>query len=336
MTDTKAEPRPDRKPIVNIVTVVRQQSDYVTALMNQLDSLSERHCAIGRICIVHDLIPEGVTPAIAEWSRRSGKVTLVPEAQSDARIEDRDAKARQWASIGNQGIEAALQHESEFVLWVESDLCFPSDLLDQLVPRDVDVIAPLVFLGGVFYDSWGFRDLAGNKLFSFPVGAFPPLPVELSSVGSCVLFRTAIFREGIRFRGTHADGLLVGVCSDARQRGFRVWADPAVSIVHPTSHWLQQVWQVLQAIVIDEAGGTRTYDLSHAHVPGFYGEFVMDFLKQDRRVVDVLPEGVFDLTVVRDPRLRALKLVFESVSAPPGTPAGSKLIRKLSQFVDAF
>jgi len=63
----------------------------------------------------------------------------------------------------------------------------------------------------------GFRDKNGSRITSiepyFPDA--PHEPIELSSVGSYVLFDTAIFRSNIRFRADYDHGLLIGICQEA-------------------------------------------------------------------------------------------------------------------------
>ena len=227
------------------------------------------------------------------------RVKLVQEISSDSEITALSAKSRQWAQIGNQAIDSALETECSHILYIESDLCFPLDLLEQLISRDVDIIAPVVMLGSSFYDSWGFRDLNGKKIsdmqfFPFYTGEL----VELSSVGSCVLFRSDIFRAGIRFAGNHHNGLFVGVCNEARSNGFRVYADPTVSIIHPTSLWRSQIWRVVN-ITVTRINGTSYPIETDLNVAGFYA---------------------FILTINRNVSSRTLSLILDETGEYPPVP----------------
>lgn len=38
----------------------------------------------------------------------------------------------------------------------------------------------------------------------------------------------------------------MGVCNDARNIGYRIWAVPDVSIIHPTTLWHQQIWTITE------------------------------------------------------------------------------------------
>lgn len=108
--------------------------------------------------------------------------------------------------------------------WVEADLSYPDDTMEALLAHDKPIIAPWIYLNSVFYDSWGFRDKNGSRITSiepyFPNA--PHEPIELSSVGSYVLFDTAIFRSNIRFRADYDHGLLIGICQEAAKIGFNL------------------------------------------------------------------------------------------------------------------
>ena len=106
--------------------------------------------------------------------------------------------------------------------------------MEMLLKRDKPIIAPLVYLNNTFYDSWGFRDKNGEKIYSFQ--PFFPLndaePMEVRSVGSYVVFDIAVFRSNIRFRGEYERGLLVGICEDAAKIGLKTFVDSMVTICH--------------------------------------------------------------------------------------------------------
>jgi hypothetical protein len=175
------------------------------------------------------------------WAAADSRVTLSKvDVEPVTDFADRVSK---WAMLGNVAVEQALATDCTHVLWCESDLVLPFDLLDQLLAEPADIVAPAIFLGTLFYDTWGFRGLDGTRF-----GNEAPYHrefrhharVPLSSVGSCVLFRRALFDQGVRFRGSYDDGLLVGVCRDAAALGFPTYMDSRIAIVHPTSLWKRQ------------------------------------------------------------------------------------------------
>jgi glycosyltransferase involved in cell wall biosynthesis len=185
------------------------------------------------------------------WASEDARVTLT---KCDVEpVLDHDDRVRKWAALGNVAVEAALTTDCTHVLWCESDLTIPFDLIEQLVSSDRDIVAPAIFLGGMFYDTWGFRGLDSSRFTNaapyhaeFKAHAL----VELMSVGSCVLFRREIFDAGVRFRGVYETGLLVGVCRDAAEHGFRTWMDSRIAIVHPTTLWRRQQYGLASVRVV--------------------------------------------------------------------------------------
>ncbi|HJV35057.1 hypothetical protein, partial [Geomonas sp.] len=153
------------------------------------------------------------------------------------------------------------------LLWIESDLCFPPELLRRLLAHDVDVVAPMIWLGGLFYDTWGYRDIDGNPWTNhapYHPDYVPMSLMEMGSVGSCVLFRRAILDAGVRYQGTYQNGLLVGMCHDARALGYRVFVDTSTAILHPVDNWEAQMWRPSQLVIIDSSGNAADMPLAEA------------------------------------------------------------------------
>ena len=121
------------------------------------------------------------------------------------------------------------------VWYVESDLIWSADVVPRLYRslRDgfADVVAPMPFAAGAFYDIWGFRK--DGERFS----PFHPYHrkldhhglTEVDSVGSALLISGAVARD------TRAkdDRALVGFCDALRARGGRILVDARELIRHP-------------------------------------------------------------------------------------------------------
>lgn len=245
--------------------------------------------------------------ALSDWAEADRRVIL---AKMDVEpLATWDDRIRAWAALGNATIEQLRGHAWDYLLWCESDLVLPPDLVALLLRCGEDIVAPAVFLGGLFYDTWGFRSLDGSHFRNEPPyhPDFHPMgKTELASVGSCVLFKRAVFDSGIRFRGAYPDGLLAGVCADARARQFRVFVDSRAAILHPTLRWERQQYRLADVAV--ECRALRPEDPRHAAVvrrvragaaPLIGGaELPSDhpvLADVRRRIEEVLPGGSFEL-----------------------------------------
>lgn len=154
----------------------------------------------------------------------------------------RPERMQALSETGNVGW-AAIAEEAwgNFALMLESDLLYKPDLLRRLIerrPDEADIFAPMIWVQVgreiQFYDIWAFRIY--DKMFQ-PCGpAYYEVrysePFELDSVGSVVLIRMPLIASaGLRLG--EAD-CIVGLCNDAREKGYRVFCDPKTDVLHPT------------------------------------------------------------------------------------------------------
>lgn len=296
----------DRKRIVNIISIIRCNSIYAQSYINQISSLAEKNCEIGKIILICDDL---ISPSpILSWAALDERVVLVHESTNDLVCDSLEDKILQWADLANQGVEASLLFESEFTLFIEADLCFPFDLVDELISANLDIAAPIVFLGAGFYDAWGFRGLDEVKIQRVENLSVISPPIELSSVGSCVLFRAEIFSRGVRFRGPYQTGLLVGVCNDARALGYQVWALSSLAIIHPTSSWREQMWKI-KKISIDLKGVAYILK-ADCMIAGAYAEFIAEPMVELFKNYPEIPfeEGEYRYIFYKNPKDRTIEV----------------------------
>lgn len=128
---------------------------------------------------------------------------------------------------------------TDTVIWVEGDLYWDACTmiqLDRFLRRpEVDVIAPMVFAGEAFYDTWGFRTVDGRRWGPFfpwgdhdQIAAVHPL-IPMGSVGSCVAMTGAVAQR-VRVQNGNA---LVGWCQCAREHAYQIWCAKDLRVQHP-------------------------------------------------------------------------------------------------------
>ncbi|MDE2148041.1 MAG: hypothetical protein KGJ24_15260, partial [Burkholderiales bacterium] len=132
--------------VVNLCSTLRQGEPYARSFIAQVEALSQRGWRLGTVTLVCDG-DRLVDPHLATYAQRCTSARVIFEAEAEAPSGSMARKAAQWASIGNQALQSALDSPCTHVLYVEADLCFPFDLVDQLLAREADIVAPLVFLG---------------------------------------------------------------------------------------------------------------------------------------------------------------------------------------------
>ena len=106
-----------------------------------------------------------------------------------------------------------------------------------MLRKEADIVAPMIFAGPMFYDTFVFRK--NGQRFKAEAPYHPHLhPYELTtvdSVGSAFIMTPDVARS-VRM----TTGVLVEFCNNARALGHRVAVDPTLRIEHP---WPSAPWR---------------------------------------------------------------------------------------------
>lgn len=167
------------------------------------------------------------------------RVTIV-RRDTDIRGSDPQTRMLRCTATFNACLDQTLP-DDDYVIWHESDLVTPTDLVERLLSSGQEVIAgwPVLRLsdGWVFYDTWGYR-ADGEKFTNHaPYHAVyqPDTVFEVETVGSCWMFPAREVQQPDGIRCT--DMGVVELCQGLRQRGYRVWVDPKLTIIQPSELW---------------------------------------------------------------------------------------------------
>jgi hypothetical protein len=307
------------KTPINLCSALRQGSSYSRSFFHQVKALTELGYELKAITIVVD--GETLTDASLIEAQTDPRVRFVFEGPRPAPTCFMDERSIAWARAGNLALEGSLPTPSEFTLWVESDLTFPCDLIELLMEPNQDIVAPIVMLGQIFYDSWGFRDLSGQristlaKLQALPQGPGPL--TELSSVGSCLLFRSSLLTQGVRLPSGYENGLLAGFCLAARTKGARIFCRHDVAILHPTSLWASQLYPITFCRLGNEKAWLELSPASGHKVPGPYFDFVIPAALQMLGRAHRPVAGGRCITFATNARREIAVLIGDSAALPP-------------------
>lgn len=159
----------------------------------------------------------------------------------DTGIAGDDPKTRllRASQTANAGLDA-VRGDDQYVLWHESDLRSPEDVVTRFLATGKGPVAGWVTLGenGIFYDTFAytrdgrrFRNQAPYHDCYWPDRIF-----EVDSFGSCWMGYAADIRDGVRCQGM---GVL-DLCAGFKARGRRLWVDPRIPIVQPVELWISR------------------------------------------------------------------------------------------------
>lgn len=132
----------------------------------------------------------------------------------------------------------AINEDFTHVLWLDSDMVFNEDLLDDLMFSGEDFVTGIAVGRRAPYPSCLFSDLdKPERITEYPTNTF-----QVAGCGfACVLIHKEILR-GVWmtyktcFHPTDLLGEDTAFCWRAGQLGFKIWAEPAVKIGHITHY----------------------------------------------------------------------------------------------------
>jgi hypothetical protein len=151
---------------------------------------------------------------------------------------DHPDRWRHLAWVANHTIDN-LPADTDVFLYVESDLLWSTGtmlaLIDQAVEHQAAVAACNRFANGRWYETWGSR-IRGMRFKPAPphhpaLEAWEGGLIPVDSVCGAIAMPGEIARQ-VRFQ---PEDCFVGLCRDIRQKGYGMFLDPALEVIHPPS-----------------------------------------------------------------------------------------------------
>jgi len=136
------------------------------------------------------------------------------------------------AKVCNAGLNRVDYEWAGYVLMLPIDMVYGAELVTRLAAHDKDMIAPFVWEGDRFYDTWAFS--GKDQRFTgfsqeYARNNFPNEPIEMQTIGGTVLAKAKVFESGVRYSPENVDR---GMSEQARRMGYTVWADPTTHVFH--------------------------------------------------------------------------------------------------------
>ena len=130
----------------------------------------------------------------------------------------------------------AINEGFDYVLWLDSDMVFTEDLLEDLQFSGEDFVTGIAVGRRPNYCSCLFEDIEPEHITR--IETWPREPFQVAACGfACVLILTEILRGVFMtnktcFLPTNDYGEDVAFCKRATDLGFKIWAEPAVKVGH--------------------------------------------------------------------------------------------------------
>jgi glycosyltransferase involved in cell wall biosynthesis len=149
----------------------------------------------------------------------------------------------------NNAVARAQELGADYLLFLDSDMVFPRSTLLRLLAHGRDIV------GATYLRRTPPFAILGARLAEAPLGNSPGLAEMQHLPTGCLLIRMKVFeamtRPYFRFRHDETTGDVIGedydFCDRARQLGYRIWCDGALSFE------IGHIGQAIYRIPKDEA-----------------------------------------------------------------------------------
>ena len=133
-------------------------------------------------------------------------------------------------------VRYALVHKFTHVLWLDSDMVFTPELVEDLMFSGKKIVTGIAHSRRPPYSSCIFTEICpGVQKWK---GEYPKATFEIAACGmACCLMSTEVLsavhdKFGMAFQPTPAYGEDVAFCWRASQLGYKIWAEPGVRVGH--------------------------------------------------------------------------------------------------------
>lgn len=208
---------------------------YLANFIEQVDALDYPHAQLRIVCVEGDSVDD-TWEYLGDWAQEDKRVTLRKCDTGQRKYPsivhpDRFALL---AQVFNTALDAVDLIWSDYVLFTPSDVRFDADVLTRLLAHEVDMVAPMFWLGDIFYDVWGMIYRGENFTHftrQWAADNFKGALLEMDTIGGMILMHADVLRAGCRYTPAEVDQ---GLCREAQAEGFRCWLDTDTHIEHPT------------------------------------------------------------------------------------------------------
>lgn len=130
----------------------------------------------------------------------------------------------------------AITNDFTHVLWIDADMVFTPDLLEDLRFCGKDFVTGVAHSRRPPYNSCTFSDISVNNIQR--IGEYPSAPFRIAGCGfACVLIKTEILKAVMMtykscFLPERYYGEDIAFCKRATELGYEIWCEPTARVGH--------------------------------------------------------------------------------------------------------
>jgi len=187
---------------------------------------------------------------LERYQKNDHKIHIFDTQSSSSEVESTYKRVNNIAGVANSLLNKSLENESDYTLWIESDLIIErDDLVFELykklkVEESSAIVAPIIWSNtsrkSFFYDTWGFvceNETVWRNAYPFNINYILSnyRYLDMKSVGSCVLAKNSFISKD--HFGTDA---FRDFCKNTKNKGGKIFCDKHLEIYHPSDHYINK------------------------------------------------------------------------------------------------
>lgn len=221
---------------VTIASACRDSADKVQAFRDRVEAVEWPRDRL-RVCVCEGDSRDDTWERLGQWAMEDLEQIRIAKMDTGAprygHVVDK-ARFRQLARVFNRALSLVDLAWTGYVFFVPFDIEWSPDVIARLARHDEDMVSPLTFCDGRFFDTWALIQKDGSTWGNFTKAwaeqEFAGRLMEMQAIGGTVLMRVEVLRAGCRYTEDEVDR---GLSRCARSHGFRTYVDAGCWVQHP-------------------------------------------------------------------------------------------------------
>lgn len=226
---------------LTICTACRDSEAGVDAFRRRVEALAWLAESL-RVVVCEGDSVDGTADKLLEWmeqdarARLDARIKLVKHNTGEPKYGSvvHPARFRNLARVFNEALDAVDLGWTDHVLFLPFDVEIEPDLVRRLLAHDVDLVSPMTWRNGMFYDTWACTPAEGEQWVNFPKAwaerHWHGKLIPMHTIGGTILIKVDVLKDGVRYTEEEVDR---GFSKWARRLGYSCWLDTGTHVQHP-------------------------------------------------------------------------------------------------------
>lgn len=220
---------------LTICTACRDDEAGVAKFRQRVEALEWLAQSLQVIVCEGDSV-DGTVSELLKWVEHDPRIKLVKHNTGEPKYGSvvHPARFRNLARVFNEALDAVDLEWTDHVLFLPFDVEIRPDLAIRLMAHEADLVSPMTWRNGMFYDTWACTPAEGEQWVNFPKAwaerHWKGKLLPMHTIGGTILIKVDVLKDGVRYTEEEVDR---GFSKWARRLGYSCWLDTGTHVQHP-------------------------------------------------------------------------------------------------------